>query len=62
MRSYLGPGWLLAYTVGACLWMLAVSVTPIPLVIATACGGAAGIIALGNLISGGHVVPPEDRR
>lgn len=59
---FLSPGWLAAYAVGGALWLLLFEFTPLVFVLAFAAAGALGIIALGNLISTGHVLPPEDRR
>lgn len=59
---YLGPGWLLAYAVSACLWMAIIEVTPVPLVIAFAAAGAIGIVWLGDRIAGGFEMPPPGGR
>lgn len=59
---FLSPGWLMAYAVSALLWILIIEFTPIALVVAMAAAGVLATVALGNLISTGHVVPPEDDR
>lgn len=59
---YASPGWLLAYTLGAALWILAYGVSPLALLIVLACAGLLGLVAIGNLFDCGHVVPPEERR
>jgi hypothetical protein len=59
---FLGPGWLLAYAVSGLLWVAILEFWPVALIIAFAAAGALGIVALGNLLSTGHTVPPEDRR
>lgn len=59
---YCSPGWLTAYVVGLLLWLAIYELWGACVVVVMLAGGAIGIVAAGNLLATGHVVPPEERR
>lgn len=54
--------WLIAYAIGAGLWLLLVWLAPWPVPLAIAALGMLGILWLGNKLDSGEFPPREDRR